>query len=114
MLKPWQFWSLTLLAAMSAALAVTNMVLYSQNRDLQTEITGRLQYVQQTAQLENLYQEILKALADLSVRRQDSTLADLLTRHGFTVTVTPPAGAGSAAGAAGPVSGEAKKPPKDK
>ena len=114
MLKPWQFWSLTLFAAIAVALAATNIVLYGQNRDLQTEIAARAQYVQQSAQLETLFQEILKALADLSVRNKDSALAELLARRGFTVTVTPPTGLSAAAGAAVPGPGEARKSAKDK
>jgi hypothetical protein len=112
MLKPWQFWSLTLFAAIAVALAATNIVLYGQNRDLQTEITARAQYVQQSAQLETLFQEIVKALADLSVRNKDSALADLLARRGFTVTVTPPAA--GAPGTAPPGPGEARKSAKEK
>lgn len=109
MLKSWQFWTLTLLAAICVALTATNIALYSQNRDLQTEIAGRTQYVQQSAQLEALFQEILKALAELSVRKQDAALADLLTRRGFTVTVnSPPATIPPAA------QGEAKKSAKGK
>ena len=112
MLKPWQFWSLTLFAAIAVALAATNIVLYGQNRDLQTEIAARAQYVQQSAQLETLFQEIVKALADLSVRNKDSALSDLLARRGFTVTVAPPAA--GAAGAAPPGPGEARKSAKEK
>jgi hypothetical protein len=111
-LKPWQFWSLTLLAAVAVALTATNIVLYGQNRDLQTEIAGRAQYVQQSVQLQALYQEIVKALADLSVRNKDNALVDLLSRRGITVSVTPPAG--TAAGATAPGPGEARKSAKDK
>lgn len=110
MLKPWQFWTLTLLAGISVALTGFNIALYSQNRDLQTEITGRAQYVQQSAQLEPLFQEIVKALAELSVRKQDTALANLLTRRGFTVTVNPPASMPPQA----PVQGETKKAAKGK
>ena len=96
MLKPWQFWSLTAVAAVAAVLAVTNIVLYTQNRDAQADIAGRVQYVQQSVQLESLYREIVKALADLSVNKQDLALTDLLARQGITVTVNPPATAGTA------------------
>jgi len=109
MLKSWEFWTLTLLAAIAVALTATNIVLYNQNRDLQTEIAGRTQYVQQSAQLEGLFQEILKALAELSVRKQDTALADLLARRGFTVTVNPPPATTPQA-----AQGEAKKSAKGK
>ena len=91
MLKPWQFWSLTAVAAVAAVLALANIVLYSQNHDTQADITGRVQYIQQSVQLEPLYREIVKALADLSVNKQDTALTELLARQGITVTFTPPA-----------------------
>lgn len=94
MLKQWQFWSLTGVAAFVALLTVVNIVLYSLNRSTQTEIAGRAQYVQQSTQLQVLYQEIVKALADLSVRKQDRAVADLLARQGITVTVNAPAATG--------------------
>jgi hypothetical protein len=93
MLKPWQFWSLTVVAAVAAVLVPTNIVLYSQNHDTQVELTGRAQYIQQSVQLEPLYREIVKALADLSVNKQDTALTELLARQGITVTFTPPANA---------------------
>lgn len=94
MLKPWQFWCLTVVAAIAAVLAVANIVLYTQNRDGQADMAGRAQYVQQSVQLESLYREIIKALADLSVTKQDKALTELLARQGITVTVTAPAPAG--------------------
>jgi len=90
MLKNREFWILTALAALGLVLALTNMILFGQNRQAQAEISSRAQFIQQSAQLEPLYREIVKALADLSVRNQDSQLRDLLAKQGITVSANPP------------------------
>jgi hypothetical protein len=97
MLRKTEFWILTVLAAVSLLLAVTNMVLFGQNRQAQAEVNSRAQYIQQSAQLEPLYREIVKALADLSVRSNDGQLRELLTKQGITVSASPPPPAGAAA-----------------
>jgi hypothetical protein len=96
MLKKSEFWILTALAVIGAALAITNMMLFQGNRAAQNEIAGRQQYVAQSVQLEGLYREIVKALADLSVKGQDSDLRALLAGQGITVSVTPNAPAPNA------------------
>jgi uncharacterized protein YpmS len=89
MLKKWEFWTLTLLALLTAIFVLTNMVLFTTNRAAQTEVAGRQEYVQQTVQLEGLYRDIVKALADLSVRNQDEDLKGLLAAQGISITVNP-------------------------
>jgi hypothetical protein len=89
MLKQWEFWTVTSLAALAAILVVANMVMFSQNRQLQADVNQRAQYIQQSAQLESLYREIVKALADLSVRNDDSQLRELLAQQGITVSANP-------------------------
>ena len=88
MLRKWQFWTLTLLALAGVALAGMNMMLYQGNRAVQAEIAGRQQYIAQSVQLEGLYREIVKALADLSVKAQDGDLRNLLAGQGITVSTT--------------------------
>ena len=85
MLKKNEFWILTTLAAIGLALAFANMVMFSQNRTAQAEVNGRAQYIQQAAQLEPLYREMVKALADLAVRNSDVELRDMLAKQGITV-----------------------------
>jgi hypothetical protein len=89
MLKKKEFWILTALAALGLLLALSNMIMFGQNRQAQAEINTRAQFIQQSAQLEPLYREIVKALADLSVRNQDSQLRDLLGKQGITVSANP-------------------------
>jgi len=96
MLKKNEFWILTALAAIGVLLAIANMILFSQNRTAQAEATGRAQYIQQAAQLEPLYRELVKALSELSVRNNDAELRDMLAKQGITVTPAPAAPASAA------------------
>ena len=91
MLKKSEFWILTLLAAGGLVLMIANMILFSLNRTAQAEVTGRAQYIQQTAQLEPLYREMVKALGELAVRNNDTQLRDMLAKHGVVVTLAGPA-----------------------
>jgi len=93
MLKRSEFWILTVLALVGAALAVTNMMLFQGNRAVQNEVAGRQQFVQQSLQLEGLYREMVKALADLSIKTQDGDLRTLLAGQGITISVAPNAAA---------------------
>jgi|SRR5687767_9581739 hypothetical protein len=93
MLTNRQYWTLTAIAAASVVAVITNMAMYLVNRTTQAEINTRVQFLQQTAQLDVLYREMVKALADLSVRNQDRELQELLTSHGITVNVAPATGA---------------------
>lgn len=100
MLKRKQHYLLVGLGMLACGLVATNAGLIMFNRSLQGEIQGRTQFVQQTGQLEVLYREIVKALADLSVKQQDEDLRSLLSAHGITVTVNgtaPAAAAGESA-----------------
>lgn len=89
MLKKSEFWLLTILAALAGAFAIANMVLYQGNRSTQTEVSARQQFIQQSIQLQGLYTEMVKALADLSIRNQDAELGNLLSSQGISISVTP-------------------------
>jgi type VI protein secretion system component VasK len=91
MLNKNEFRILTALAAIALLLAVANMVLFSQNRAAQAEVTQRAQFIQQSAQLETLYREMVKALGELTVRNSDTQLRDMLAKQGITVNIPPPA-----------------------
>ena len=97
MLKTWEFWTLTLIALLAAIFAGANMVLFTGNRATQAEVAGRQDYIQKSVQFEGLYREMVKAIADLSVRNQDQDLRNLLAKHGITVTLPPPAPAAAPA-----------------
>lgn len=90
MLKQWQFMLLTALAAVSLALAVTNIFLFTANREAQNEIATRNQYIQQSQQLEPLYQGIVRNLAEISAKTGDPQIGQLLASQGITFTVNQP------------------------
>lgn len=86
-----QFSLATALGALCLLMAGTNVTLSSLNRGLQGDIATRQQYVQQSVQLEGLYREIIRALAELGARNNDQDVRALLQRHGISYTVNPPA-----------------------
>lgn len=102
MLARWQFWVTTIVALCVALAAGYTMMLFGQNRTSQAELARRTQYIQQSVQLESLYRDIVKALADLSIRNQDKALGDLLASQGITVNAPTP-------GATAPNANEPKK-----
>jgi len=95
--KRWHGW-VTLLAAITIILVLTNIVLFERNRSLQAEVSARAQYIQQTNQLEVLNRDIVNAIANLAVRNKDDALRTLLTQQGITINMgagqgaPPPAG----------------------
>ena len=91
MLKKWEYWLLTLPALAVVVLVSVNIALVNANRATQAEVTARAQYIQQSVQLEPLYREMIKALADLSVRNDDWELRDVLAKQGIKVSASPPA-----------------------
>ncbi|MDO9094935.1 MAG: hypothetical protein Q7U99_20145 [Rubrivivax sp.] len=95
-----QFWLATALGALCLVLALANITLASMNRGLQGDIGARQQFVQQSVQLEGLYREIIRALAELGARHNDQDVRALLQRHGITYTVNPQAAAPALAPAA--------------
>jgi hypothetical protein len=91
MVRSWQFWVLTTLAGLTIVAALVNARLFVGNRELQAAITSRQQFIVQSMQLQNLYTEIARALADLSARSNDDEIRALLQDRGITFTFTPPA-----------------------
>ena len=91
MLKTWQYNTLIALGAAALLLAIANGVLFSGNRARQMEVNQRQVYLQQTASLEGLYREMVKALVDLSLRSGDRRVLDALASQGISVSVNPQA-----------------------
>jgi hypothetical protein len=94
MLKKSEFWMLTIIAVLVAVFSVVNMMLFQINRNAQIEVNGRQQFIQQSLQLQGLYNEMIKALADLAIRNQDADLGNLLAAQGISISggSTAPAG----------------------
>ena len=88
---------LTALALVSGVLMVTTIVLISGTREAQNEFSTRAQYIQQSQQLEPLYQSIVRSLAEISAKTNDAQIIRLLAAQGITFTVNPTPGQAQAA-----------------
>jgi glucose uptake protein GlcU len=91
MLKSWQYSLLSALGALALLLVLVNAVLFTQHRDAQQQVNARQQYLQQTTALEGLYRDIVKALAELAIKNNDSQLLQMLASQGINVSVNAPA-----------------------
>jgi hypothetical protein len=109
MLKQWQFVSLTVVAVIATALAVSNMAMFVQNRDLQFQAGVRAQFIQQGGQLQNLYRDLINGLADLATRNQDQGIRDLLAAQGVGQAPAPASPAPSAMTPPRPATGDPKQ-----
>ena len=86
----WPAW-VTVAAGVVAVLVLVNIVLVEGNRAVQAEVARRVQFIQQTVQLEALNREIVNAIANLALRNNDDALRMILAQHGITINA-PPAG----------------------
>lgn len=96
MLKPFQYWVILALAAVSLVLVVVSAGLQFTDRSAQSRLSARTQYIQQSQSIGSLYQEVAKALANLAIENHDEEVKALLAGEGFTIN---PAAAKAAAGA---------------
>jgi hypothetical protein len=92
-----QYWIVNAVGLASLALLGTNVWLATSNQARQADLAVRQQYVQQSVQLESLYREIIRALAELSARNNDADVKTMLAKHGITYSVNAPAPAPAAA-----------------
>lgn len=91
------------------ALAIANFVLARANLAAQAEVNARQQYVQQSVQLEGLYRELVRALAELAARGSDEQVRTMLAGHGITYTVNVAASPAAPAASAMPPAGAGKR-----
>lgn len=92
MLKKWQANLLTALAVVALVLVIVNGTLVVTNQDTQRLVNERQQFIQQTVQLEGLYRDIVRSLAELAVKENDVRIIQMLAAQGINVSVnTPPA-----------------------
>lgn len=89
MLERWQFLVVAALGLAALALVVLNATLFVANQGVQQEVAARQQYLQQTVGLEGLYREMVKALAELAVKNNDTQLLQMLSAQGINVTLPP-------------------------
>jgi hypothetical protein len=90
MLSRWQFATLSGVAAATLVLAVANIVLFATNRTVQANVQARQQFIQEGVQVEPLYQQLVRSLAELSARNNDAQLKAMLAGQGITFEVAAP------------------------
>ena len=90
MLGKQQFRLLCGLGCAALLLAGIDIGLVVTNRATQNEYNTRAQYIQQSLQLEPVYQNLIRTLAELSVRQNDAQLRGLLSAQGISFSVANP------------------------
>ena len=91
MLRGAQFWTLSGIALLVLALVLVNVFVSRSNAQLQQQVNERQLYIQQTLQLEGLYRDMVRALAELSVQNKDERLRALLAAQGISINLNEPA-----------------------
>ena len=94
-----QHYTVTLIAAACFAAMLASVTLGYNNAKARADVNQRQQFVQQSVQLEGLYKEIVRALAELGARNNDGEVKAMLQKNGITYTAnaaTPAAAAGPA------------------
>ncbi|MES2129692.1 MAG: hypothetical protein V4463_20665 [Pseudomonadota bacterium] len=89
MLSTLQYRILNACAGLALALLLSNIWLYVDNRGAVAELEQRQLFLQQTSQLQALYQDIAKALAEAGLKSNDGPLLAMLAGQG--IRVSPPA-----------------------
>jgi hypothetical protein len=97
MVLKWQFNVLTALGVVALLLVVTNAALATMNRGTQVALNQKQLFIQQTVPLETLYQEMLKALAEMAVKSNDRQVLEMLAAQGLSVSVNNPVTGSNAA-----------------
>jgi hypothetical protein len=95
---------LTGVCTLVMVLALVNVALFQGNAALQAQVSERQVYIQQSLQLEGLYREMVKALAELSAQNSDERLKALLASQGITFNVNQRSATAAAGGQAAAVS----------
>lgn len=89
MLKIVEHRILCVLGAASVLFVAVNIWLFMSNRSASASVNARTQYIQQTTPIHDLYQEMAKALAELSIKNHDDQVRTMLSGEGFTINQTP-------------------------
>jgi hypothetical protein len=78
-LSRFQHTLLLALALAALVLVIVNIVLFSSNKTAQNQLSENAQFIQQSQQIEPIYQSIIRTLAEVSTKTNDKQLAQLLT-----------------------------------
>ncbi len=87
----------TVLGGLALLLVVINGALIVLNRTTQTRAAARAQYINQTVQLGQALQTIVRAAATAAINSKDARLGEVLNANGISYQAAPDAAAGTAA-----------------
>lgn len=93
--------------ALALVLAIANTGLSLWNQSVQSDVSQRQQFINQTTQLSRVYETMIRGLASASITNKDDKLRDLLAVSGITVQANAPADPASAANGSGSGGGPA-------
>lgn len=108
MLLKWQYNLLVFLGGLALVLVLADAVAYARNRDARIELDRRQMFIQQTFPLQALYNDVVKALAQMALRSNDRQVLDMLAARGISVSMNAAAASAGPASAAA-VAGKAAK-----
>ena len=98
-----QYYTVTLIAAACFAAMLASTILGYNNAKARADVNQRQQFVQQSVQLEGLYKEIVRALAEMGARNNDGDVKAMLQKNGITYTANASAPGSPAPGTPAPV-----------
>ena len=81
-----QYWVVTLIAAACFLAMLASVNLGYNNAKARADVNQRQQFVQQSLQLEGLYKEIVRALAEMGARNNDVDVKAMLQKNGISYT----------------------------
>lgn len=91
------FWAATALASVAVLLVIIDGWLVTSNQAIRGEVNNRQQYINQSIQLAQVEQELLKELGALVLKNNNAGIRQILAESGFTVVNQGAPAAGQAA-----------------
>jgi hypothetical protein len=102
--RSWMMLAPSVLAAFALVLGLYDLVLVMTNRHLRQQTIEQGQFLQQTAQLAGIRDNLVRLIARGAVEDNDLALRDLLTSNGYHIEAgNPAAGAPAAPAPSAPV-----------
>jgi len=83
-----EYWVLVGLGIVAVVLVGLGISLAMLNAQVRQEVNERQQFINQSAQLGRLHNELVQGLANLSARSGDEALRSVLAKHGISFSVT--------------------------
>jgi hypothetical protein len=104
------YWASVGLGALTIVLVVVNFFVLSSNQSIQAAANQRQQFINQSVQLRQADNLLIRTLAQAAINAKDDKLRDLLAQQGVTLTA-PTSEAAPGAPAAAPAAAPTGKAP---